>query len=131
VADAACYHVLAFAKNSPRVFAAVQQFPRILDWMARIEAFPQPQITQREPDYALTAALAAEPADVGGAVGSGEHLALGQMVAISADDYAKEQITGPITKLTPTEIAVGFHGDQVGEIAIHFPRLGFTIAPIA
>ena len=130
VADAACYHVLAFAKNSPRVFAAVQQFHHILDWMARIEAFPQPQITQREPDYALAAALAAEPVDIGGTCGEGEAFALGQCVAISADDYAKEQIIGPIVKLTPTEIAVGSHGDQVGDIAIHFPRLGFTIAPV-
>lgn len=131
VADASCFHVLAFARNSPRVFAAIQPFPRILDWMARIEAFTPPQITHQEPHYALAAALAAEPVDIGGAPREGDPFALGQVVSISADDYAKEQIIGPIVKLTQNEIAVGSHGDQVGDIAIHFPRLGFTIAPSA
>jgi len=52
------------------------------------------------------------------------------VVAISADDYATEQITGAIVKLTPSEIAIASRNAQVGEIAIHFPKLGFRIAPV-
>jgi hypothetical protein len=98
--------------------------------MARIEAFAPLRIQQQEPAYALGAARAAEPVDLGGDVAADEILALGQVVAISADDYATEQITGAIVKLTPSEIAIASRNAQVGEIAIHFPKLGFRIAPV-
>jgi hypothetical protein len=113
------------------VFARIEHFPRLLDWMARIEALAQPKITAQAPDYALAVARSATPRDVGGASEQGGSFALAQVVSVSADDYAREQVVGPIVKLTPTEIAVSQHSDLVGDIAIHFPRLGFTIAPVA
>jgi len=127
VADAACYHVAFFVRSSPRAFAPLQAKPRIAAWMDRIAAFPAPTITAKEQAYPLTVAAAAEPADLGDFSAEGDVIALGQVVSIAADDYAKERIVGEIVKLTPEAIGLRQHDDTLGDTVIHFPRLGFTI----
>ena len=127
IADASCYLVAFFARNSPRAFAPLQVRPRILAWMDRMEAIPAPAVTAKEQAYPLGVAAATEPADLGDFSAEGDSLALGQIVSISADDYAKERIVGEIVKLTPQAIGVRQHDDTLGDTVIHFPRIGFTI----
>ncbi len=127
VADAACYHVAFFARSSPRAFAPLQASPRIVDWMDRIAAIPSPVVTKKEQAYPLGVAAAAEPADLGDFSAGDDALSLGQVVAIAADDYARERIVGEIVKLTPGTVGVRQHDGDLGDTMIHFPRLGFTI----
>jgi glutathione S-transferase len=128
VADAACYHVLAFAKNSARVFAPAANCPRIIDWMQRIAAFPSPKVEVKSNLYPLEVARSHTPSDVGSFSPANDTFALGESVTIAADDYATEQIRGEIVKLSSNEIAVRQISERLGEIAIHFPRLGFSIS---
>ncbi len=127
VADAACYHVVFFARSSPRAFAPFQKSARIMAWLERIAAFPSPQITPKDPTYPLAVAADAEPADLGDFSSDGETLSLGQVVAIAADDYARERVVGEVVKLSPEAIGIRQHDEKLGDIAIHFPRLGFAI----
>ena len=127
VADAACYHLFWFAKLSPRVFAPIESYPRILDWMAKVAAFPSPKVEDKADLYPLGVALDSTPTDVGDFTNGSDIYGLGDMVSVSADDYATEQIVGEIAKLAPNEIAVRQVSEKLGEIVIHFPRLGFNI----
>jgi glutathione S-transferase len=129
-ADAACYHILWFAKTSPRVFASIEAFPRLLAWMDRIAAF-EPGTVQSKPDtYPLDVARAATPVDVGGAPLVNDKWSLGDLVTVGADDYAVERVKGVIVKLTSEEIAVQQVSEELGDIAIHFPRIGFSIESV-
>lgn len=130
IADAACYHVLFFAKNSPGAFAGIAGFPRILDWMDRIAAIPSPVVTKQPGDYPLAVARGAEPVDLGDSTTRPDLFALGQRVTVAADDYATDAIEGDIARLSDTAIGIRQTTAQLGEIVIHFPRIGFAIAPV-
>lgn len=127
IADAASYHVLNFARNSTSVFAPAAASSRILDWMQRIAAFPAANVVSKPPQYPLDVAKAATPQDVGDFTATGSPFALGDVVAVAANDYAKEPISGELVKLTATEIAVRRSSERVGDVAIHFPRLGYDV----
>lgn len=129
IADAACFHVLFFAKNSPGAFAGVVAFPRILDWMERIAAIPSPVVTKQSGEYPLAVARGAEPADLGDTTTRPGPFTLGQRVSVAADDYATDAITGEIARLSDTAIGIRQNTSDLGEIVIHFPRIGFAIAP--
>jgi glutathione S-transferase len=127
VADAACFHLFSFARQSPRVFAPVGACPRILEWMRKIADFPAPKIRPEPDTYPLEVAKANEPQDKGDFTEGPDAFGLGDVVSISADDYAPERVKGQIVKLAPNHIAVLQVTKQLGEVAIHFPRLGFNI----
>jgi glutathione S-transferase len=126
-ADAACYHILWFAKTSSRVFAPIEAFPRVLAWMDRIAAFELGAVDLKPDVYALDVARASDPVDTGGIELTKDKWSLGDFVTVGADDYAIERVKGVIVKLTPEEIAVQQVTEQLGKIAIHFPRIGFSI----
>ena len=126
-ADAACYHILWFAKTSPRVFAPISAYPRILQWMERIAAFAPPLVDEKPDTYPLEVARAAEPLDVGDFSADKDVWSLGDRVTVGADDYGVQRIAGEIVKLTPFEIAVRQDTAELGKIAVHFPRTGFSI----
>ena len=130
VADAACYHVMNFVSANPRVFSRVANRGAIRDWLARIAAFPAPEVVRKPADYALAVAKAAQPVDVGTAEEISGALRFGDSVAVSADDYATERVVGELVKLTQTEVAVRRVSERLGDTVIHFPRLGFKIESV-
>jgi glutathione S-transferase len=128
-ADAACYHVVNFVSANPRVFARVEKCAAIRRWMERIAAFPSPEVTRKPGDYPLTVARDNTPTDFGSVAEPSHGLRFGDRIIVFADDYATERISGELVKLTPTEVAVRQSSTRLGEIVIHFPRMGFCIEP--
>ena len=131
VADAACYHVINFARTNPRVAAPVEQRSRLIDWLARVGGFAAPKVTPRTGAYALEAARAATPVDLGDSADGVGTFALGQRVTVGADDYAIERIEGTIVRLSATAIGIARHTDLLGETVLHVPRLGFSVEILA
>ena len=129
VADAACYHVVNFTRARPQVFAAVADSPRIVEWLQQVAAFPAPQVQQRPTQYPLDVARASTPVDFGEVQPNAFGLALGDAITVAADDYATNPIAGELVKLTAGEVALRQLSERLGEVVIHFPRLGFRIAP--
>ena len=79
-------------------------------------------------EAALAIARETTPADVSG--GELTHLdgfAVGDHVAIAADDYGPEESHGAIVRLAPDEITILRREPALGEIAVHFPRAGYRI----
>jgi glutathione S-transferase len=128
VADAACYHVINLTQANDRVFAGPAGCPRIVAWLDRIAAF-QPSHVRRQPSvYPLDVAQASAPADLGTVDQNPMGLVLGDAVTIAADDYATNPIAGELVKLTADEAAIRQCTERLGEIVIHFPRLGYRLA---
>src|SRR5271170_3334657 len=76
---------------------------------------------------ALEIAKTSEPASPGVSIRQPEDPDLGSTVKIRAVDYAKDAIVGTLTFLDDDEVSIRTMNDRVGEIAVHFPRVGFEM----
>ena len=80
------------------------------------------------PDAALATARESAPADVGGGeITRINGFAVGDRVAIAADDYGPEESRGTVVRLAPDEITILRHGPSAGDVAVHFPRAGYRV----
>ena len=52
---------------------------------------------------------------------------IGQQVAVSADDYGRDQVRGKLIGASEHQLTVLRSDPDLGEIAVHFPRIGFAI----
>jgi glutathione S-transferase len=108
----------------------LKEFPRIVDWIARIAAIGHGSPTPMEPAEALAIAKAAtstakpaeDPFEPRG-------LKPGAKVTVSADDYGRDAIAGEIVFGNAHEIAIKRNDPAVGDVVVHFPRAGFTVVP--
>ncbi len=128
LADAACYHPVWFLKNDPKLFAEVMAKPALAAWFARIEAMPNPSVTEMSAEAALAVAKNAAPLTMpSSAVPADLGFALGDEVAIAADDYGPEQSAGRIIAVTADTISIERLDAALGAVAVHFPRAGYRI----
>ncbi|HZR82057.1 MAG TPA: glutathione S-transferase family protein [Candidatus Binatia bacterium] len=135
LADAASYHPLWFLRVAPREAALVQRFPRVAAWMERVAALGEGRRSNMEPSEALAVARAATPSpspaggrDAERAAGDEPNgIAPGMRVAVMPDDYGFDPVVGEVVFSSVHEIAVRRRDEALGELAVHFPRLGFRV----
>ena len=51
------------------------------------------------------------------------------MVRIRADDYGRDPVEGKLIFLDANEVAISREDPQIGEVIVHFPRLGYDLRP--
>jgi glutathione S-transferase len=126
IADFSVYHnVWVVSRVSPE---RIERFAHMREWMARIGAFPDPQITQITAEDALrvcregeTSWEAAEPyADPMG-------FAQGKTVSVRASDYGREETVGTLVHSSAKEIVLQRESERTGMVYVHFPRIGFEV----
>lgn len=112
----------------PDVKPSFAQYPRFEAWAERMKAIGHGTREEMSDDEALALARASEPVDIAPELGpEAQGFALGERVAVSADDYGFEKTEGELVKLTPTRISLLRDDPEVGRIAVHFPRFGFAV----
>jgi hypothetical protein len=52
----------------------------------------------------------------------------GDVVTVTPDDYGCDPVAGEVVASSTHEIAIKRRDDQVGDIVVHFPRVGFRVA---
>jgi glutathione S-transferase len=126
LADAAVFHVLNFARNAPSLAAELAKHEAIERWLARIIDMGQGQRSDMAASDVLAIARDATP-DFTPPADAIEDAALpvGQMIAIRPDDYGQEVTQGEIVWTTAEALAVKRTDPQVGEVLVHYPRLGY------
>jgi glutathione S-transferase len=127
LADAACYHPLWFLRVAPSSAPLLEPFPQVQAWMSRVEALGSGAMTRIDPADALAVARAATPRP--GHVDPGEPnaLASGDPIAVTPDDYGFDPVAGTLHSASTNEIAVLRHDPALGDVAVHFPRIGFRV----
>lgn len=129
IADAACFHPIWFLRHSERLFAAVTARPNLAAWFARIQGFGPGRGEPMAPAEALAVARTFDPTDVNGAErATDSRITLGEPVVVTADDYGTEACRGTAVRVTAEEVTLRRHDPALGEIAVHFPRIGYRIA---
>ncbi len=132
IADFAIYHALWFITGrSARLAHELAPYPRIGRWMARMRAFGHGDVTPMSPAEALAVAATAEPGPLRASEPFAEDPPLGSRVRVRADDYARDAVDGELVQIDREELAIRRTDPQVGEVVVHFPRLGYDLRPAA
>jgi glutathione S-transferase len=129
LADINAYFPLWMARAFvPPINALLERFERLAAWERRMQAIGEGRRSEIEADAALAIALAATP-EPGRGVDADDPLGLrtGDAVTVTPDDYGKVPVAGDLVTLDLEEIAVRRENPRVGEVVVHFPRLGYRV----
>jgi glutathione S-transferase len=124
-ADCGLYHMIWFVRRSRADILA--PFPAVLAWADRIAAIGHGAPTELDAKEALAIAKAAAPAPIS-AAHDANGPPLGQRVTVTADDSGRDPVAGELVSLSTHEIVIRRSDSAVGDIAQHFPRVGFVLA---
>lgn len=131
IADFSVYHCLWFVDGNPVNKTMLAEWANVQAYMERMRGFGHGRSTE------LTAAGAhaigrdnepVTPTDARVDARLALSLRAGQNVAVSATDYGRNPITGSLVKWTAEEIVIKRRDAEVGNIMVHFPNTGFSVA---
>lgn len=128
--DALCYHVVWFFRGryagGP---ALLEQFPNLLAWEQRVAAIGHGRPEDLDAKQALGIAREATPACPEHAdAGDPQGLAPGQKVAVVPDvDGGDPTVEGRVVAVSMYTIAISRSAPEVGDIVVHFPRVGYRV----
>jgi glutathione S-transferase len=128
IADFAIYHALWFITGrTSRLQHELAPYPRIAQWMDRMRAFGHGEMQPMSAEEALDVARAATPAPPRPSARCVEDPPLAAAVRVRADDYGRDAIDGELVLIDRDEIAIRRHDPDVGDVVVHFPRLGYDL----
>ncbi len=129
LADAACFHSLWFLRVAPSAGPLLEPFAHVRAWFERVDALGTGDSAPLAPADAIAIAHAATPAaGTGVAAGEPNDLAAGARVTVTADDYGFDPVAGTVVSASASEIAIARRDERVGDLVVHFPRVGFRVA---
>ncbi|MFT5042603.1 MAG: glutathione S-transferase [Hyphomicrobiaceae bacterium] len=130
VADAAVYHCLWFARNAPEAAVEIKRHSLLEGWMNRIDAMGKGSAEPMSGVDALATARDNEP--ITSALGEPDPcgLAIGDRTAINQDDLPSDIFEGTLLSSGPDEIVLSRTDEKLGNLALHFPRAGFTVRKV-
>jgi len=126
IADFAAYHVVWFYRGRHiDCRAELDHYPRLIAWRERMAAIGHGKRSEMSPDEALAIARAAQPAPPRPSDPQDGDPLPGQGARIRPADNARDWVEGEVLFIDANEIALKRSDAQVGEVAVHFPRLGY------
>ena len=129
--DAGCYMNIWYVRSNLPELAdeLLAEFPRLRDWEARVRALGHGTRSDISGEAALQIAAKASPAlPAKDAVQDFGNRKVGDRVKISADEPVKTPIDGEIVSQSVDHIAIRRHDPALGEIVVHFPRMGYLVS---
>ena len=125
LADANAYYNLWFVRSAyPPSANTFEDLPHIGAWLERVRAIGHGTSAPVSRDEALRVAHGALPA---AAAPSSDPL-IGKPVSVGADDYGRDLVRGTLVGATEYQLSVLRQEKDLGDIVVHFPRIGFTLA---
>jgi glutathione S-transferase len=128
--DAQCYYLVWFLRGRySGAEAFLAGFRHLAAWEERIAAMGHGRPVEVGPGEALDIAREAAPATPERAdPGDPQGLAPGDTVAVAPEGVdGVPAVEGKIIALGPDEIAILRTDGRVGEVAVHFPRVGYSV----
>jgi glutathione S-transferase len=127
--DFSLYHALWFVnRNGKRVAASLEPYKNATAWMGRVAAIGHGQRTEMSPADALKIAHDAQP--VGGETVDPSNpleLKAGDRITVTTEDTGRDPTEGTLVGLTTERVTIHRSDPRVGEVAVHFPRVGYII----
>ena len=126
IADFAAYHVVWFFKG--RRIDCRQElapYPRLLAWRDRMAAIGHGRRSEINPAEALAVARNNEPAAPRASQPQDGDPRPGHRARVRPSDNARDWVEGEVSLIDQHEISLLRHDPAVGQVAVHFPRLGY------
>lgn len=110
---------------------AYAHLPSIAAWLARLDAVGQGERIEMDASAALDLAQKSQPLP-GAGVDPHDPIGIeaGTRVCVSPSDYAEAQVIGDLISTTVSSLSVRREDPRVGEVVVHFPKIGYTIEPV-
>jgi len=120
LADFSVYHCLWFIAARPALVADLAAFPEVMRWYAEMTAFGHGRVQPMGAEAALQLATA-EPL-------LAKQKILSPNVSVCPIDYGLQPVKGALVEAEHVPDAYSVLRDEpgVGELLVHFPRLGFS-----
>jgi len=108
----------------------LQEFQNILEWEKRVKEIGHGHMSEFSADDALDVARQRKP-EAGHGIDMKDPLGLRQdaMVAVSSKQNPDE-IVGKLITLNSDEVTILREDSNVGDVAVHLPRVGYSIRKI-
>jgi uncharacterized protein (DUF433 family) len=105
------------------------QFPELLAWEERVRAIGHGRPSEMDAAGALEIARTSSPqTQVHGDADDPQELAPGMRVGVTPDDIGGDPtVVGDIVSVNAEEIAIQRQDTRVGEVVVHFPRVGYRV----
>jgi glutathione S-transferase len=133
-ADLSAYHPIWFARQNggPEIVDLIAFAETVDAWYARVATLGHGKHTDMTPDEAIEVARVNQPGEPDG--GSSEAQSVGirryDRVSVTPDDYGNP-VYGNLLAWTADEIVIRHEDPSVGKVNLHFPTVGFDLAPAA
>lgn len=126
--DFSCHHPLWFVGRAGTLASIFEPYPHLRGWMARVEALGHGSPSPMSADEALAVARAATPGMLAGrSMRECDGVGVGDEVSVSPVDYGVDPVLGILVDADLDGFALRREDLRVGEVVVHFPRIGFRI----
>jgi glutathione S-transferase len=128
LADAACFQQVWFLRFAPHSGAMVDEFRRVCAWRDRVDGLGHGERVEMVPAEALAIAKESRPrAERAADPHEPNGLRPGDAVSVVPDDYGFDPVAGELVFSAVHEVAVRRRDPTLGDIVVHFPRIGFRV----
>jgi glutathione S-transferase len=129
-ADIAAYHILWFLDfGGEKCTDVLAGIPLVNQWLARVHDIGHGSSRQMSSTEALDVARATPPATQPYIEpGNGEGFELGEQVQIRAHLAGRSPTMGALCVLTRQHVAIAHSNERVGDMVVHFPRIGYVVS---
>ena len=132
IADFSVYHCLWFVGRAGPLASIIDEFPHVAEWYRRMRNLVQPSHADMTSEAALRHAADEVPQDLELGFYTDTHgIALGEQVTITPTDTGCDPVRGELVLAMRDELAVRRFDERVGELIVHFPRIGFEMKKAA
>lgn len=109
---------------------AYDPYPAIAAWEARLAAIGHGRRSEMSSADALACARDSQAAPSSGVDPQDPlNIPAGTKVTVAPSDYAQVPVTGELVATTMQSVSIRRHDPQVGEVVVHFPKIGYEITP--
>ena len=133
LADATVYYLFWMVRGFVAAMnEMLQPCTRLVAWEARMRAIGHGVRSEMAADEAISIARSSKAQPRPG-IAPGDPLGLvaGQRVTVTPDDYGRVPVEGELVALDRHRVAVRRRDPRAGEVVVHFPRIGYVVAPAA
>jgi glutathione S-transferase len=128
LADCALYNPVWFIQQHlGNTAAPLDRLPRIVAWSERMKALGEGKRTDIKATDALEIAKAATAGSTSVDANDPSGLKVGQKLSVTPDDTGKVPVAGTLVGLTADRISIARNDPRVGDVVVHFPRVGFIV----
>ncbi|MEO1240288.1 MAG: glutathione S-transferase [Pseudomonadota bacterium] len=127
----AYFNVWMAGGNIPSAARMLETFERLHAWRARMDEFSDGTRAEISACEAIDIAKAASPAALPKSAADESAAALQGLVTVTPEDHGKVPVEGKLLAINDREIVILRNDARAGDVAIHFPRIGYRVTPVS